>query len=780
MSKNFDQNFSLKDWVTNRVANAPETVEEDTVLQVQNGVDLIMRAERIRDKMKMPEAIQEMQDEAELDAEDTRQQHKMTAKISSGITAPIVNASPTQQIQIVRLLRDLGDRLRQSEKEREILWRELDSCRKLLTDIEDKTNNTEKAYLTIENRLNTQAAPVSVEESEEAKEFRKNIEDKINALETTTGSAVLRLEDAITENGKLARRLEQVSQERIQLINKIEEMEETLAETQDTLRAKALVLLTDHALANKTALPQTPAWNGNDTLRTKEAAPAPTQTIDEAFGLENRAWWKSSPSMSMSKTALVSLIALGLVGGWALTKVDMPILNLKLPETTAPAEMETPAKQSASQVEGNQAALSEEQKSMNEMAKMANAIEPGSPEEVAAEQATAPAQNAEAAPAVNLAAALTPDAEPKAAVEENPTEVAKVAAKAAEVKARDAFEAAKPTNSLAQRIKTDATLPAVIKPIETKAFAGDAAAQHDLAAVYTAGHAGVKLNYSKAAQWFSEAAHNGVGNAQYNLAVLYHQGLGVKQDTTKAIDLYRVAASNGHPEAQYNLGIAHIEGLGADYNPQIAAYYFQQAASGGVVEAAYNLGLIQENGLLGEAQPDEAIFWYKLAADHGNKQAKESMAQLAKQLNMSADQANETFKRISAQKPEYTKGLTVPAAAAAPAQAKPAVAATKPAAPVKAETPKKTATKDPVSLSAPAPAKASSFDPVIVAQIQEQLIRLGLFSGSADGAADKATQDAVKSYQSMNKLKVDGKPSEDVLVHMLASDMQTAPASGTN
>jgi len=129
MSKNFEQNFSLKDWVTKRAANMPEALEEDLVLQVQNGADIVMRNEKPLERSEEPVA----------DMEETKQQHKMTARISNGMVAPALPASPAQQIQIVRLLRDLGDRLRQSEKEREILWRELDSCRKLLTDIEDKT-----------------------------------------------------------------------------------------------------------------------------------------------------------------------------------------------------------------------------------------------------------------------------------------------------------------------------------------------------------------------------------------------------------------------------------------------------------------------------------------------------------------------------------------------------------------------------------------------------------------------------------------------------------------
>ena len=77
---------------------------------------------------------------------------------SNGHTAAPRAGAPVQavqQLQIVRLLQDLGERLRQSEKEREILWKELDGCRKLLTDIEDKTSKTEKAYLQLEHKVSS-------------------------------------------------------------------------------------------------------------------------------------------------------------------------------------------------------------------------------------------------------------------------------------------------------------------------------------------------------------------------------------------------------------------------------------------------------------------------------------------------------------------------------------------------------------------------------------------------------------------------------------------------
>ncbi len=678
-----------------------------------------------------PKLQEKMQEKSKM----TRFSNGVASAVHSGTQnghAPAGNAAgAVQQLQIVRLLQDLGERLRTSEKEREILWRELDGCRKLLTDIEDKTSKTEKAYITLESKMNNSASTGDVNERQaESDRLTKVLQEKIDAVETAAGSAILRIEDAISENSKLSRRLDQVMQDKTRLIRKMEVMEETLTQTQDSLKAKALVLLTDQALASRTGLPQTPAWTGNDTLRmsnpqgqTEASASARAENkVDPLIGEESL--FRRTPRMNTKR--LVSLVVLGLIGGWGLSQLPFPSIGFVSPPEAQPVAT-TEAKT--------------QEQLMAEIATLANEVEPG----------------AEAAPVAAPAVS-------KEAIRQD-----ELLAQEAERSALSSFKAGAPQGSVKDRITADAALPRTVREIEDKAFAGNAEAQHDLAAIYTAGHGGVKTNYAQAASWFEEAAYNGVANAQYNLGVLYHQGLGVKQDTRRAIQLYRVAAINGHPEAQYNLGIAHIEGVGADYSPHVAASYFEKATAGGIVEAAYNLGLIEENGLLGEAHPDEAIFWYKTAADAGNAQAREALAQLQKQRKLSDQDIARIHNNIAVTKPNAfnPKEVTRQVDATALKEAAEAVAK---AAPVVKKLPVVEAK----------PVASDNFDPVIVAQIQEQLSRLGLYAGEADGSVDAATREAVKSYQSINKIKIDGKPSEDVLVHMLATEMQiTKPAAGS-
>lgn len=192
-----------------------------------------------------------------------------------------------------------------------------------------------------------------------------------------------------------------------------------------------------------------------------------------------------------------------------------------------------------------------------------------------------------------------------------------------------------PNKALGTRMQKDSSLPQAVQNLEQQAFAGVPEAQHDLAAIYTAGRGGVTQNFEKAAFWFREAAQNNIANADYNLGVLYHQGLGVEKDLDRALYWYREAAKLGHAEAQYNLGIAHIEGIGTKYDAPLAAAFFESSANQGVIEAAYNLGLIYENGLISDAQKSqEALMWYKIAADGGSTDAKAALNQLASAMNI--------------------------------------------------------------------------------------------------------------------------------------------------
>ena len=79
-------------------------------------------------------------------------------------------------------------------------------------------------------------------------------------------------------------------------------------------------------------------------------------------------------------------------------------------------------------------------------------------------------------------------------------------------------------------LMTAATLPAqTIPDLEKLAATGDAGAEFQLGILYAAGQ-GVPFDIDRALQWYRKAAEKGYGEAEYNLAVAYHNGLGVTKD----------------------------------------------------------------------------------------------------------------------------------------------------------------------------------------------------------------------------------------------------------
>lgn len=631
----------------------------------------------------------------------------------------------------------------------------------------------------ISRRIEDRSRELSVSNGKQWEQLMSRIEKRDEAIslrisntEDQAKTAADKVEEAISNTSKLDRKVEKALQDRTRLIRKLERIEETVIQTHDALNARAMVLLTDQNTASQGHFPYKSALaDGTPVQGFVEGDEEQQAQNSVASPVTSAIWWKKP--VRLGAPAMTGIVVVALLSGWFISQAQRPdIGSFELPPIVTEDVSETPVPSSAP--EGGAEAFLEPDSAQDLSEPVAppvdvqdqsfeqtmnKFIESGTgavPDDIAAKDDL----GTQALTEQDKVLALLEDNPDAVAAKLNeieptslpPTEEEKMAeAVAAPVPApvvQDAPAAPKePVKSissaeLAKRVKPDPNLPSVVKEIEAKAFEGVPEAQHDLAAIYTAGHGGVTQDYKKAATWFEIAADAGVANAAYNLGVLYHQGIGVKKNLDTALSWYQKAADQGHPEAQYNLGIAHIEGVGLPYDAQKAARYFENAAREGVMEAAYNLGLIYENGLLGDARPDEALMWYKAAADKGSPEAKAALDHLAKSLDIRLEDVNKLV--------DGMKTLKAPAASESA-----------PAAPVEQEE------SSAVPLD-PGPSPERS----LTAGIQEQLMSFGLYPGPADGLNGPLTEDSIRSYQNAYGLEADGKVTQSLLTHMMGQSMK--------
>lgn len=619
------------------------------------------------------------------------------------------NTSSSNQGQILSALDILGAKLVRSESERETMRKLLNEALEAQDRFETQL---ERSQINIQRRIDQiegQAAKLSDEDKAFIEEQKSNAIDAKKSINDQL-TRQLKLEDRLRDSqqtiAKLQRRLDTQEQKRAKLQRRVERVENIAADAQNALEAKAMVLLTNQSESLR-HLPQIDAS-------------APMAVLDNLHMNDNLPDTQSSHWANKFKSSLTGgtswMVVLGALGlGWAIATSFQPS-----------------DKAFVMMRDGQMAQVNLRDGTAQKIAFMSEPLEFNTQ--------TAIQESQLKEEITSLETEWITDDIINSALNDVTSQDIKTSPTPA---AYDVLETVTMPEITMDR---DLTLPDEIKDLESKAFANIPEAQHDMAALYTAGQAGVKQNYERAAFWFKQAAEQGIGNAAYNLGVLYQQGLGQAQDLQRALDWYRRAAQLGHPEAQYNLGIAYIEGVGTRYNPSMAAAFFQQAAFGGISEAAYNLGLILENGLLGEVRPEDALKWYRAAAENGNIEAEQSFKALASEMNIPETAAGllENGQSLAA----FTSPLN---------DLEPAAGSL-----ANDRTLFNDAGED-ISLGTLVPTK----DQILVAQIQEQLRKNNLYNGPQDGIVGEGTVKAIKTYQSQNNLPADGLTTPELLTFML-------------
>ena len=108
-------------------------------------------------------------------------------------------------------------------------------------------------------------------------------------------------------------------------------------------------------------------------------------------------------------------------------------------------------------------------------------------------------------------------------------------------------------------------LPLAYKEFLTAAKDGDADSQFNVALMYEQG-IGITKDEKEAVVWYGKSAAQDNSAAQFNLGVLYENGRGTAVNFAKANEWYRKASVQGDPLAIGNLGMLYIRGQGVDEN----------------------------------------------------------------------------------------------------------------------------------------------------------------------------------------------------------------------
>ncbi len=130
-------------------------------------------------------------------------------------------------------------------------------------------------------------------------------------------------------------------------------------------------------------------------------------------------------------------------------------------------------------------------------------------------------------------------------------------------------------------------------------------------------------DYTTSLKAWKLLAVQGDADAQFNLGVLYMQGLGVTPNYRVANKWFKLAAEQGDAKAQVGLGVMYIKGWGVVQDYRAAFKWFKKAAEQGRVEAQGIVSNMYEEGLGVRQDYTRAHMWGKIAASHGGNNAVE-------------------------------------------------------------------------------------------------------------------------------------------------------------
>ncbi len=156
-------------------------------------------------------------------------------------------------------------------------------------------------------------------------------------------------------------------------------------------------------------------------------------------------------------------------------------------------------------------------------------------------------------------------------------------------------------------------------------------------------HALEQRDYKTALYYLSLFAANGDAKAQYNLGIMYREGLGVKKDAVQSLIHFVEAAESGHMLGNYAVGLAFLSGKGSEIDAETAIHYLSEAALLGHAISPVEIGNLYFRGRLIEKDFVSAYFWWSLAHDRNAPGASKKLDVLISKMNQ--EQKRQAFLR---------------------------------------------------------------------------------------------------------------------------------------
>lgn len=157
-------------------------------------------------------------------------------------------------------------------------------------------------------------------------------------------------------------------------------------------------------------------------------------------------------------------------------------------------------------------------------------------------------------------------------------------------------------------------------------------------------------DYETALREWLPLAEQGNATLQFNLGIMYQQGLGAPQSDTAAVTWYRKAAEQGDAQAQMNLGFMYVNGAGVPQSHAEAAKWWRKAAEQGNADGQNNMGLMYEKGE-GVPQSDTtAVTWYRKAAKQGHANAQRNLDDIVRRQRREAERQEQRRRRKAEEK----------------------------------------------------------------------------------------------------------------------------------